>query len=43
MGEWRVSGLDILEEAKKQVHMVRENLRVANREKRVTPTIEGES
>jgi hypothetical protein len=43
MGEWRVSGPDILEEAEKQVHMVRENLRVTNRDKRVTPTIEGES
>jgi transposase InsO family protein len=28
-GEWKVFGLDILQEAKKQVHMVRENLRVA--------------
>jgi hypothetical protein len=28
MGEWRVFRPDILEEAKKQVHMVRENLRV---------------
>jgi hypothetical protein len=29
MGERRVFGPDILEEAEKQVHMVRENLRVA--------------
>jgi hypothetical protein len=28
-GEWKVFGLDILQEAEKQVHMVRENLRVA--------------
>jgi hypothetical protein len=28
MGEWRVFRPDILEEAKKQVRMVRENLRV---------------
>jgi hypothetical protein len=29
MGEWRVFGHDVLEEAEKKVHMVRENLRVA--------------
>jgi hypothetical protein len=28
-GEWKVFGPDILQEAEKQVHMVRENLRVA--------------
>jgi hypothetical protein len=28
-GEWKVFRPDILEEAEKQVHMVRENLRVA--------------
>jgi hypothetical protein len=29
VGEWKVFGLDILQEAEKQVRMVRENLRVA--------------
>jgi hypothetical protein len=28
-GEWKIFGPDILQEAKKQVRMVRENLRVA--------------
>jgi hypothetical protein len=28
-GEWKVIGPDILQEAEKQVHMVRDNLRVA--------------
>jgi hypothetical protein len=28
-GQWKVFGPDILQEAKKQVRMVRENLRVA--------------
>jgi hypothetical protein len=42
-GERKVFRPDILEEAEKQVRMVKENLRVAQSRRRATPTIEGES
>ncbi len=39
-GEQKVFGPDILQEAEKQVRMVRENLRVAHSGKRAIPIIE---
>jgi hypothetical protein len=33
-GEWKVFGLDVLQEVEKQVHMVRENMRVAQSRKK---------
>jgi hypothetical protein len=41
--EQKVFGPDILEEAEKQVRMVKENLRAAQLRQSATPTIEGES
>jgi hypothetical protein len=42
-GERKVFGPDILQEVEKQVHMIRENLRVANRGRRAMPIIGEES
>jgi hypothetical protein len=42
-GERKVFGPDILQEAEKEVHMVRENLWIRNLGKRATPTIGEES
>jgi hypothetical protein len=42
-GERKVFGPDVLEEAEKQVRIVRKTFVPRNRDKRVTPTIEGES
>jgi hypothetical protein len=42
-GERKVFGPDVLEEAEKQVRIVRKTFVSRNRDKRVTPTIEGES
>jgi hypothetical protein len=42
-GERKVFGPDILQEAEKQVHMVRENLRIVQSRKKVTLIIGGES